>query len=51
MERANWRIIIVTREDVFTNFVYGVTFEEAVASMKRQIEGNDKVVDHLVVEA
>lgn len=50
MERANWRIIIVTRKDVFTNFVYDVTFEDAIESMKRQIEGNNEVIDHLVVE-
>lgn len=51
MERGNWRIVIVTRDDMFTNFVYDVTFEEAIESMRRQIEGNDKVIDHLVVEA
>ena len=53
MERANWKLIIGTTDGkIHTNFVYGVTYEEAYASLYRQIEcKQNEVLSYVIVEA
>lgn len=51
-EKKDWKISIgVDGYGVATNYVYGVTYEEAWASLYRQIEGDSRVLGYTVSEA
>lgn len=51
-DERNWKVVIsVDGIGNVSNYVYGVTYSDAYASAQRQIEGDERVLGFVVLEA